>query len=182
MIKRILESLLMAASEPLSLDYLHKLFINNGIDIEKSDVRNFLDELAQDYQDRAIELKEIASGYRLQVRQELAPWVNKLWEEKPPRYSRAFLETLAIIVYKQPATRAEIEEVRGVSVSSNIIKTLLEHGWIKIVGYKEVPGRPALYATTAKFLDYFNLRSLEELPTLQDAVEITVSDEEELES
>ena len=181
MIKRILEALLMAANEPLSLDYLHKLFTNNGIDIEKNDVRRFLDELTQDYQnqDRAIELKEVASGYRLQVKQDLASWVNKLWEEKPPRYSRAFLETLAIIVYKQPATRAEIEEVRGVSVSSNIVKTLLEHGWIKIVGYKEVPGRPALYATTAKFLDYFNLRSLEELPTLQDAVEIVVSEEKE---
>ena len=178
MIKRILEALLMAASEPLSLDYLHKLVISNGIDIEKRDVRRFLDELTQDYQERAVELKEVASGYRLQVRQDMATWVNKLWEEKPPRYSRAFLETLAIIVYKQPATRAEIEEVRGVSVSSNIIKTLLEHGWIKVVGYKEVPGRPALYATTAKFLDYFNLRSLAELPSLQDAVEIAVAETE----
>ena len=176
MIKRILEALLVATSEPLSLDYLYKLFNNNGIDIDKDAVRGLLNELAQDYNnssDRAVELKEVASGYRLQVRQDLASWVNKLWEEKPPRYSRAFLETLAIIVYKQPLTRAEIEEIRGVSVSSNIIKTLIEHGWIKIVGYKEVPGKPALYASTNKFLDYFNLCSLEELPTLQDIQEIT---------
>jgi len=188
MIKRILEALLVAASEPLSLDYLHKLFINNDIDIEKIDLRRLLEELAQDYkaQERAVELHEVASGYRLQVSQDLAGWVSKLWEEKPPRYSRAFLETLAIIVYKQPATRAEIEEVRGVGVGSNIMKTLLEHGWIKIVGHKEVPGRPALYATTSKFLDYFNLQSLEELPVLQEAdddvnvLESVVKEKEEL--
>lgn len=168
-VKRIIEGLLLASSDPVSIDYLHKLLSGNEIILTKSEIRGVLDSLATDYasQGRALELKEVAGGYRAQVRQDLAGWVNKLWEEKPPRYSRALLETLAIIAYKQPITRAEIEKVRGVSVSSNIIKTLLEHGWIKIVGYKEVPGRPAIHATTTQFLDHFNLRSLEELPAVE---------------
>lgn len=167
-VKRIIEGLLMAADEPLNLDYLFKLLQTNGLTVEKDQLREAISSLAQDCleQERAIELKEVASGYRFQVRSDLAPWISKLWEEKPPRYSRAFLETLAIIVYKQPITRAEIEQIRGVSVSSTTIKILLEHGWVKIIGYKEVPGKPALYATTNKFLDYFNLRSLEELPLI----------------
>lgn len=166
--RRIVEGLLMAASTPLSLDYLHKLLRTNGATIEKSELRAIINDLMQDYQihKRALEIKEVASGYRAQVCGDLAGWVNKLWEEKPPRYSRAFLETLAIIAYKQPLTRAEIEQIRGVSVGSNIIKTLLEHGWVKIVGHKEVPGRPALFATTLQFLDHFNLCTLGELPTL----------------
>lgn len=190
-LRRIVEGLLLASSEPLSLDYLYKLLHRQNVTyvrdvtgiansanagnnvntvLDKSMLRVVIGELARGYQaeHRAFELKEVASGYRLQVCQDLASWVHKLWEEKPPRYSRAFLETLAIIAYKQPVTRAEIEDVRGVSVSSNTVKTLMEHGWVKIVGYKEVPGRPALYATTSLFLDYFNLRSLEDLPPIED--------------
>jgi segregation and condensation protein B len=120
-------------------------------------------------------LKQVASGYRFQVRQELSRWVSRLFEEKPPKYSRALLETLAIIAYRQPATRGDIEDIRGVSVSSNIIHTLLEREWIRVVAHKEVPGRPALYGTTKQFLDYFNISSLNELPTLQEIKELGVS-------
>jgi segregation and condensation protein B len=175
-IKPIIEGLLLAADEPLSVDYLFKLLSANGLaTLEKNQLKTALTFLANEYREQkhAIELKEVASGYRFQVRNDLAPWINKLWEEKPPRYSRAFLETLAIIAYKQPITRAEIEQVRGVSVSSTTIKILFEHGWIKIVGYKEIPGKPALYTTTNKFLDYFNLKSLAELPLLDDSEEST---------
>jgi segregation and condensation protein B len=129
-------------------------------------VRTALQELHRDYTGRGVELIEVASGFRLQVPQSFAPWVSRLWQERPARYSQALLETLALIVYRQPITRGEIEEVRGVSVSTTIIKTLLEREWIKIVGYREIPGRPALYATTRTFLDYFNLKSLDELPPL----------------
>ena len=123
-------------------------------------------ELEGECAGRGIELKRVASGYRFQVRQELAPWMSRMWEDRPPRYSRAVLETLALIAYKQPVTRGDIEQVRGVAVSSNIVRTLLERDWIRVVGYREVPGRPAMYGTTKTFLDYFNLKSLDELPTL----------------
>jgi segregation and condensation protein B len=122
--------------------------------------------LERDYQDRGIELAQVAGGYRVQVRKETAPWVARLWEEKPARYSRALLETLSLVAYRQPITRGEIEDIRGVAVSTNIVKTLTEREWIRIVGHRDVPGRPALYATTRKFLDYFGLRSLNDLPTL----------------
>jgi segregation and condensation protein B len=122
--------------------------------------------MEEDYQARGYELKQVASGYRLQVKQEFSTWVGRLWEEKPARYTRALLETMALIAYRQPITRGEIEEVRGVSVSSNIIKTLLERDWIKVLGHKDVPGKPTLYGTTKEFLDYFNLKKLDELPTL----------------
>jgi segregation and condensation protein B len=132
----------------------------------REELQTALQSLQLDYQERGIELVEVAGGYRVQVRQELAPWVARLWEEKPARYSRALLETLALIAYRQPITRGEIEDIRGVAVSTNIVKTLTEREWIRIVGHRDVPGRPALYATTRKFLDYFGLRSLNDLPTL----------------
>ena len=135
-------------------------------------IKAALDLIQKDCEDRSIELKEVKSGFRFQVRQTYADWVAKLWEEKPARYSRAAMETIALIAYRQPITRAEIEEVRGVSVSTQIIKTLLERDWVKVVGHRDVPGKPALYATTKNFLDYFNLKSLEDLPTLAEIRDI----------
>ena len=129
-------------------------------------VNDALAELARDYQERSMELVEVASGFRIQVRADFAPWVSRLWEERPGRYSRALLETLALIAYRQPITRGEIEDVRGVSVSTHIIKTLLDRDWIKALGHRELPGRPVLYGTTRTFLDYFNLKSLSDLPPL----------------
>ncbi|TNF37482.1 MAG: SMC-Scp complex subunit ScpB, partial [Gammaproteobacteria bacterium] len=125
-----------------------------------------LTALQEDYEGRGLLLKEVASGYRFQVAESYAPWVSRLWEEKPPRYSRALLETLALVAYRQPITRGEIEEIRGVSVSSHILKTLLERDWVRVLGHKDVPGKPAMYGTTREFLDYFNMKSLDELPTL----------------
>lgn len=167
-LKAIIESALLAAGEPLNLERLRNLFVDLPEEERPTTttLRNVLSELASNCADRGIELKEIASGFCFQVKQEFAPWIKKLWEERPPRYSRALLETLAVIVYRQPVTRGEIEQIRGVAVSSNIVKTLLDHEWIKIVGQREVPGRPSLYATTREFLDHFNLRSLDELPPL----------------
>ena len=135
-------------------------------------LKTVLKDLSDDCDDRGIELIEVASGYRYQTRTEHAPWLTKLWEDKPPRYSKACIETLALIAYRQPITRAGIEEVRGVSVSTSIIRTLEERGWIKIVGHKEVPGRPALYATTQDFLDDFNIRSISELPEVESVEEV----------
>ena len=132
----------------------------------KALLRELLDGLAEQFTERGIELSKVASGYRLQVRQEYSKWVSRLWEEKPPRYTRALLETLSLIAYKQPVTRGDIEEVRGVTVSTNIMRTLMERGWIREVGQREVPGRPSMYGTTKEFLDYFNLKSLDQLPTL----------------
>jgi len=142
---------------------------------ELAEIQAAIDAIAADYQTRPVELKQVASGYRFQVRQELSRWVQRLFEEKPPKYSRALLETLAIIAYKQPVTRGDIEDIRGVSVSSGIIQTLLEREWIRVVAHKEVPGRPGLYGTTKQFLDYFNIKSLSELPTLEQiqALELT---------
>ena len=165
-VKLILEAALLAAGEPLPLERLEMLFADAPQPPDRQTLRQALAALAQDYAGRAIELKEVASGYRVQIRQTFAPWVNRRWEERPPKYSRAMLETLALIAYRQPITRGEIEQVRGVSVSSSLIKSLLERGWIRVVGHREVPGRPALYATTRAFLDYFDLKSLDELPSL----------------
>ena len=141
------------------------LFEENALP-DKKDMRAVLDELRNDYEGRGMEVIETGSGWRIQVRAEYADWVSRLWEEKPGRYSRALMETLALIAYRQPITRGEIEDVRGVSVSSNIIKTLMEREWIRVVGHRDVPGKPALYATTRIFLDYFNLKSLNDLPSL----------------
>ncbi|MEA3275743.1 MAG: SMC-Scp complex subunit ScpB [Pseudomonadota bacterium] len=164
-LKPIVEAALLAAGGPLTLDQLLGLFA----DEERPSRDALLEALASlelDYRDRGIELTQVAGGYRAQVCRSVAPWVARLWEEKPARYSRALLETLALIAYRQPITRGEIEDIRGVSVSTNIIKTLAEREWVRIVGHRDVPGRPALYATTRKFLDYFGLRSLNDLPTL----------------
>lgn len=169
-LKQILEAALMAAGRPLDLDDLKGLFDEHDRP-EPAEMRQALASLGQDCEHRPVELKRVASGYRLQVRSAYSPWVSRLFEERPGRYSRAFLETLAIIAYRQPATRGEIEDIRGVAVSSGIIKALQERDWIHIVGHKDVPGRPALFATTRHFLDYFNLSSLSELPPLQEFVE-----------
>ena len=166
-LKHILEAALMAAGRPVPLDELAGLF-DESEQPSSEDLQQALAELQSDFRQRPLELKQVASGYRFQVRQSFSPWVSRLFEERPGRYSRAFLETLAIIAYRQPATRGEIEDIRGVAVSSGIIKTMLERDWIHIVGHKEVPGRPALFATTRHFLDYFNLTSLSELPPLQE--------------
>ncbi|MCB1769772.1 MAG: SMC-Scp complex subunit ScpB [Candidatus Competibacteraceae bacterium] len=164
-LKMILEAVLLAAGEPLSLERLLEVFPESERP-ERDAVRKALLELMRDYAGRGMELIEVASGFRLQVPLVYSPWVSRLWEERAAHYSRALLETLALIAYRQPITRGEIEEVRGVSLSSSIMKTLQERDWIKVVGHREVPGRPALYATTRAFLDYFNLKSLSELPPL----------------
>jgi segregation and condensation protein B len=169
-IKNIIEAALMVSERPLTLERLMILF--KPLEIDGSlyeQVTQALAELRQEYTGRGIELKEVASGFRFQARAELSPWLNQLWEERSPRYSRALLETLAIIAYRQPITRGEIEALRGVSVSSPIIRTLLEREWIRIAGHREVPGRPAVYVTTPQFLDHFNLKSLAELPLLAES-------------
>jgi len=163
-IKQIVEAALLCADEPLTIDALERLF--SAEECDRATLKAVLDALAEDCRNRGIELKRVASGHRYQVRQELAPWMSRLWEDRPPRYSRALLETLALIAYKQPVTRGDIEQVRGVAVNSNMVRTLLERDWIRVVGYREVPGRPAMYGTTKAFLDYFNLKSLDELPSL----------------
>lgn len=165
-LKKILEAVLLATDQTLSVIKLEGLFELDEERPTRDEIRQALHEMTDDYETRGYELKQVASGFRLQVRQEYATWVGRLWEERPARYTRALLETIALIAYRQPITRGEIEEVRGVSVSSNIIKTLLEREWIKVLGHKDVPGKPSLYGTTREFLDYFNLQSLDELPTL----------------
>ncbi|WP_460804668.1 SMC-Scp complex subunit ScpB [Microbulbifer agarilyticus] len=171
LLRRIVEGALMAAGQPLSEDRLLSL-IDEGERPEKSELRQALEDIAESCAERGFELKQVASGWRFQVPEELAPWVNKMWEEKPQKYSRATLETLAIIAYRQPITRGDIEEIRGVAVSSHIVKSLSERGWIKVVGQRDVPGKPSLYATTREFLDYFNLKSLDDLPTLAEIRDI----------
>lgn len=164
-IRQIVEAALLAASQPLSRAQLLALFEEaEGVDSET--LERVLAELAEGCADRGIELCEVASGLRFQVRRELYPWVARLWTERPARYSRALLETLALIAYRQPITRGEIERIRGVAVSSQIIRTLEERGWIRILGHRDLPGKPALYGTTKAFLDHFNLKSLDELPPL----------------
>ncbi len=173
-VKAIVEAALLVAEGPLTIEAMVKLFKRGEItrDEARQLVREAIEALELDTNDpdreRGVELKKVASGYRLQVRQELSPWISRLWDEKPPRYSRALLETLALVAYRQPATRGDIEQVRGVAVSQNIMRTLVERGWIKEVGQREVPGRPSLYGTTKAFLDYFNLKSLKELPPLEE--------------
>ncbi|MEM9620800.1 MAG: SMC-Scp complex subunit ScpB [Pseudomonadota bacterium] len=167
-IEQIVEAALLAADGPLTVASLVKLFQPGELDEENGSkqIRDAIKSLQEQCAERGVELHRVASGYRYQVRQEFSPWVSRLWEEKPPRYTRALLETLALVAYKQPVTRGDIEQVRGVSVSQNIMRTLLERDWVRVVGQREVPGRPSLYGTTKAFLDYFNLKSLEELPPL----------------
>ena len=182
MIRNIVEAALLAAGEPVSIERLQGLFEEDGRErlpeVGRSELRTALDALADDYADRGLELKEVASGWRVQVRADLAPWVSRLWESRPPKYSRALLETLVLIAYQQPVTRSDIEQVRGVSVSSNIIRSLLDRDWIRIVGHRDVPGRPALYGTTRTFLDYFDLRSLDQLPPLAEIRDLARINEE----
>jgi segregation and condensation protein B len=165
-LRNVLEAALLAAGRALSLDDLLALFEGSPDAPDRAALRGALDELAASLEGRALELKEVASGYRLQVRQAYSPWLGGLFAERPPRYSRALLETLALIAYRQPITRGEIEDVRGVAVSTNIIKTLMEREWIRVLGHREVPGRPALYGTTRAFLDHFGLTGLDGLPPL----------------
>jgi segregation and condensation protein B len=171
-LKNIIEAALMVSDKPMSINRLLELFQKDVEEIEREEIMAAIQELQDDYQTRGIELAKVANGYRIQSRAEYADWVNRLFDEKPPRYSRALLETLAIIAYRQPLTRAEIEDIRGVSVSSNIIKTLQEREWIRVVGHKDLPGKPELLATTKEFLDYFNLKTLSELPTLAEIKEL----------
>jgi segregation and condensation protein B len=166
-LKSILEGALFAAGGPLTLEQLQSLF-GEDQPPERAELAAALADLADDYGGRGIEIVQVAGGYRVQVRTSVAPWVARLWDEKPARYSRALLETLALIAYRQPITRGEIEDIRGVAVTTQIVKTLIEREWIRVVGHRDVPGRPALYATTRRFLDYFGLRSLNDLPRLSE--------------
>lgn len=165
--KRILETALLVSHEPLPLQQLGKLFEN---EVDTDHLRTTLEEIKNDWSTRGVELVQVASGWRFQARSEYQPYINRLSPEKPPKYSRAVLETLAIIAYRQPATRGDIEDIRGVTVSPNILKTLEGRGWIDVIGQRDVPGRPALYATTKQFLDDLNLRSLQDLPSLDQFV------------
>jgi len=167
----LLEAFLLASGKPQSMERLFELF-EEGERPEPPVFKKALAILGKSCEGRAFELKEVASGYRLQIREKFSPWVGRLWEERPQRYSRAMLETMALIAYRQPITRGEIEDVRGVAVNSNIVKTLLEREWIRIVGYREVPGRPAMFATTKAFLDHFNLQNLDDLPPLAELREL----------
>jgi len=166
-LKPIVEAALLAASQPMTVAQLGDLFAETD-EVGHEQIARALEALAADCEGRGVELKEIASGFRYQVRQEVHPWISRMWTEKPSRYSRALLETLALIAYRQPITRPEIEQIRGVVVSSNIVKTLEEREWIRVVGYRDVPGKPALFGTTRAFLDYFNLKSLDQLPPLSE--------------
>ncbi|MDR3389780.1 MAG: SMC-Scp complex subunit ScpB [Rudaea sp.] len=170
-LKRIVEAALLAAAQPLSLPQLSALFDETQTP-SHDDLARALDELGQDCAHRGVELREVASGFRYQIREDVHTWVARLWTERQTKYSRALLETLALIAYRQPITRGEIEQIRGVAVSTNIIKTLEEREWARVVGYRDVPGKPALFGTTRTFLDYFNLKSLDELPPLTEIRDI----------
>ena len=176
-VKMIVEGLLLAAGRPLTLDNIIQVFSKDE-QPDRQELKLVMDSIAEDCADRGFELKEVASGFRFQVKQELSEWIAKLWEERPPRYTRALLETLALIAYRQPITRGDIEEIRGVGVSSNIVRTLLDREWIRVVGHRDVPGRPAMFATTKQFLDYFNLKSLQDLPPLSEIKDLAVADPE----
>ena len=170
-LSEILEALLLSASRPISIDDIVKVF--DDPKPSKDEIRKALNQIDQDCLTRGIELKKIASGYRLQVKQSLSQYIAKLWEEKPQKFSKATLETLSLIAYKQPLTRGEIEEIRGVAVGTQLIRGLMERGWVKIVGQRDVPGRPSLYSTTKEFLDYFGLQHLRELPELPSLPDLT---------
>ena len=169
-VKNIVEALLLSSGEPMSADKLHKI-INSKTSGTKADVLESIDELKDDYETKEIEIFKVASGFRIQAKSSINDFLNIIYAEKTPRYSRALMETLSIIVYKQPVTRGDIESIRGVSVSSSIMRTLTDRNWIKIVGYRDVPGKPAMFSTTNEFLDYFGLEKLSELPDLPDIKE-----------
>lgn len=181
-LKSILEAVLLAAGEPLTLNNLEAVFTDDERP-PSAEISKALEQLGEDYAERGLELKEVASGFRIQVREDTNPWVTRLWEERPQRYSRALLETLALIAYRQPITRGDIEEVRGVSVRTNIIRSLQEREWIRVVGHRDVPGKPALFGTTKAFLDYFSLSSLDDLPSLAEIKDMeSIEPELELEA
>ena len=166
-IRNFIEAALLAAGRPLNIDQLKGLF-DGRMAPEKSEIREAIAALNEEYEERGIVISEVASGFRMQIKSAMADRLQKLWEERPPRYSRALFETLALVAYRQPITRGDIEDIRGVSVSSNIIKQLLERDWIRVVGHRDVPGRPAMFGTTKAFLDYFSLKRLDDLPPLAD--------------
>ena len=174
-VKMIVEGLLLAAGRPLTLDNIIQVFSKDE-QPDSKELKLVMESIAEDCTDRGFELKEVASGFRFQVKQELSDWIAKLWEERPPRYTRALLETLALVAYRQPITRGDIEEIRGVGVSANIVRTLLDREWIHVVGHRDVPGRPAMFATTKQFLDYFNLKSLQDMPPLSEIKDLAVAD------
>ena len=169
-IKNIVEALLLSSGEPLSADRIHKI-INSKESCSKADILEAIDSLKIDYENKEIEISSVASGYRIQAKSTINDFLNIIYAEKTPRYSRALMETLSIIAYKQPVTRGDIESIRGVSVSSSIMRTLTDRNWIKIVGYRDVPGKPAMFSTTNEFLDYFGLEKLSELPDLPEIKE-----------
>jgi len=172
-LKNIVEAAILAANKAITLEKILSLFPEKDA-VDKNLIRQAIEQLMQDYQSRGIELIEVSSGFRFQVAQTVAPWVARLWDEKPQKYSRALLETLALVAYRQPVTRGEIEEIRGVSVSSQIMRTLVEREWVRIIGHRDVPGKPAMYATTKGFLDYFGLKRLDELPPLSEIRDLDV--------
>ena len=174
---QIIEAALLSASRPLTIEEIQRLFPKDQTP-GKEDIKETLDEIDELCTNRGVELKRVSSGYRMQVKQSLSEYIAKLWEEKPQKYTKATLETLALIAYRQPITRGEIEEIRGVSVGTQLIRGILERGWIKIVGQRDVPGRPSLYATTKEFLDYFGLQHLRELPDLPDLPDVNSLDME----
>src|SRR5271165_3027433 len=170
-VKNVIEAALLAAGRPLAMDELVSVFDERD-GSNADEVRAALAALTAEYETRGLELVEVASGYRIQIKSSFAPPVSRLWQERPTKYSRALLETLALVAYRQPITRGEIEQIRGVTVNPNIIKTLLERGWIRVVGHRDVPGKPELLGTTREFLDYFSLKNLDDLPTLAQLKEL----------
>ncbi len=172
-LRNIVEAAMLAAGGPLSIDQLKGLFgEDSDSGPEKKEIREVIKQLQDDYAERGIEIREVASGFRIQVREGMGQWLAKLWAERPPRYTRALMETLAIVAYRQPVTRGDIEEIRGVAVSTNIIRTLLERDWIKVVGHRDVPGKPAMFGSTRQFLDYFGLKKLDDLPPLAELAQL----------
>lgn len=171
--KHVVEAALLAAGRPVTFDKLVEIFASKGVDVDRSLVRSAIKALGDDYEGRGIELKEVANGFRIQIRRTTRDWLDPLFEERAPRYTRALLETLALVAYRQPITRAEIEDVRGVAVSSNIVRTLMERGWVRVVGYRDVPGKPSMLGTTKEFLDYFGLKRLDDLPPLSELKELS---------
>ena len=169
-LKNVVEAILLASYEPLSVDKLFRI-ITSKVKTNKTDILSAIDNLEKDYKDKDIEIVKVASGYRIQAKSEIGDYLNIMFADRTPRYSRALLETLSIIAYRQPVTRGDIEAIRGVSVSTSIMRTLTERSWIKIIGYRDVPGKPAMFATTPEFLDYFSLQRLDELPDLPEKKE-----------
>ena len=171
-LKNTLEAILLASYEPLSVDKLHRI-ITSKVNTSKSDILSAIDDLKTDYENKDIEITKVASGFRIQAKSEIGDYLNIMFAERTPRYSRALLETLSIIAYRQPVTRGDIEAIRGVSVSTSIMRTLTERNWVRIIGYRDVPGKPAMFATTPEFLDYFSLQRLDQLPDLPEKKEPT---------